>query len=66
MSDHEKRFEIEKTFGLGVLFKLTKTNVAGIKISENGGKLRSNVGISKLNDAVNRTIESHNIRLKIK
>ncbi len=66
MQRQDKPFEIAKTFGLGVLLKLTKKNVQGIKISSNGEKFTSNVTLNKLNDAVNSTIKTHNIKLKIK
>ncbi len=66
MSDIEKPFEVSKTFGLGVLLKLTKKNVSGIEISSNGEKFTSNVNLNTLSDAVNATIEAHNIHLKIK
>jgi hypothetical protein len=66
MEDKNKPFEISKTFGLGVLLKLTKKHIDGIKISSNGEKFTSNVNLNKLNDAVSKTIKNHNIKLKIK
>lgn len=65
MSDREKPFEVTKTFGLGVLLKLTKKNVNGIEISSNGEKFTSNVNLDTLSNAVHATIEAHNINLKI-
>ncbi|MCP3942629.1 MAG: hypothetical protein GY710_14230 [Desulfobacteraceae bacterium] len=65
MNKDKKDFEIKKTFGMGVLLKLTKNSVAGIKISTNGNKFTSNVSLSELSNAVDTTIKSHNIRLKI-
>lgn len=65
MENTDKNFEIEKTFGLGVLLKLTKKNVQGIKISSQGNKFVSNVNITRLNQAVEATLKSHNIKLKI-
>lgn len=62
----EKPFEVSRTFGLGVLLKLTKKSVNGIEISTNGDKFRSNVPVGTLTDAVNATIKAHNIHLKIK
>jgi hypothetical protein len=66
MEHKEKTFELEKTFGLGVLLKLTKKSFQGIEISSNGKKFTSNVTLSKLTDAVNATIKAHNINLKIR
>ena len=60
------KFEITKTFGLGVLLKLTKKNIPGIKITTNGNKFTSNVNLNELSNAVNATMKTHNIRLKIK
>ncbi len=65
MTNEEKPFEITKTFGLGVLLKLTKNNVRGIEISSNGKTFKSNVTLGKMTEAVNATIESHNIHLKV-
>ena len=66
MNNEEKPFEVTRTFGLGVLLKLTKKNVRGIEISSDGEKFTSNVTMDKLTDAVNATIKAHNINLKIK
>ena len=66
MGNSEKNFEIKKTFGLGVLLKLTKKNIPGIKISTKGNKFISNVSLNELSEAVNATMKTHNIRLKIK
>ena len=64
MKHREKPVEIEKTFGIRVLLKLTRTNVEGIKFSEKDGRLTSNVSLNELSRAVDVTVESHNIRLK--
>lgn len=66
MNKNNNKFEITKTFGLGVLLKLTKKNIPGIEITTNGNKFTTNVTFNELNDAVNATIKTHNIRLKIK
>ena len=66
MNKNKKPFEIKKTFGLGVLLKLTKKNVPGIEISTNGNKFTSNVSLNELSEAVETTLKAHNIRLKIK
>ena len=66
MSEENKPFEVEKTFGLGVLLKLTKKNLKGVEISTSGNKFKSNLTLNELNDAVTRVMEAHNIRLKIK
>ncbi len=65
MTNEEKPFEIQKTFGLGVLLKLTKNNCRDIKIVSNGKTFTSNVTLGKMTEAVNATIESHNIQLKV-
>ncbi len=64
MGNSEKNFEIKKTFGLGVLLKLTKKNVQGIEISSQGNKFVSNVSVDRLTQAVEATLKSHNITLK--
>jgi hypothetical protein len=64
MENTDKNFEIKKTFGLGVLLKLTKNNVRGIKISSKGNKFVSNVSVARLTEAVEATLKSHNITLK--
>ncbi len=66
MADKEKPFEVSKSFGLGVLLKLTKKSVKGIEISSNGDKFTSNATMGDLTEAVNATIQRHNIKLKIK
>ncbi len=62
----DKPFEVEKTFGLGVLLKLTQKNVSGIKIATKGNKFTSNLSLSEMNEAVQGVMKTHNIRLKIK
>ncbi|MBU1194841.1 MAG: hypothetical protein KKE62_14475 [Proteobacteria bacterium] len=66
MENSEKPFEVSKSFGLGVLLKLTKKSSSGIEIFSNGEKFTSNVTLGTLTDAVNATIKTHNIKLKIK
>lgn len=66
MNRDGKPFEAEKSFGLGVLLKLTKKNIPGIEISSNNGKFRSNVTLNQLTNAVNATLKTHNIILKVK
>jgi len=65
MENNEKPFEIAKTFGLGVLLKLTKNNCREIKITTGGKTFTSNVTLNKMTEAVNDTIKSHNIHLKV-
>ncbi len=65
MTDQEKPFEIAKSFGLAVLLKLTKTNCRGIEISSDGDTFTSNVSLNKMTEAVNATLKSHNIHLKV-
>ena len=60
-----KSFEVRKTFGLSVLLKLTRKTIDGIEISEVDGRYRSNLGLDEMNQAVTRTMASHNIQLKI-
>ncbi|MCG8614625.1 MAG: hypothetical protein MI802_00305 [Desulfobacterales bacterium] len=66
MSKRDKPFEVEKTFGLGVLLKLTKKNVQGVDIATNGSKFTSSLSLDEVNTAVDRIMKTHNIRLKIK
>jgi hypothetical protein len=66
MTQKNDLLEIKKTFGLGVLLKLTKKNATGIEITTVGNKFTSNVSLNELNDAVETTLKTHNIRLKIK
>jgi hypothetical protein len=66
MNTNNKKFEIKKSFGLGVLLKLTKKNIKGIEITTDGDKFTSNVSLTELSKAVETTIKAHNIRLKIK
>ena len=66
MSKSEKPFEAEKTFGMGVLLKLTKKSVNGVEISSEGDKFTSNMSLTELSDAVDSTLKAHNIRLKVK
>ncbi len=65
MGNADKPFEMQKTFGLDVLLKLIKTNVTGLKVIEDDGKLRVNVGFEELSSVVDKTIKAHNINLKI-
>lgn len=64
--NRDKPFEVEKSFGLGVLLKLTKKNLKGVTIATKGNKFTSDLSLSQINDAVDRVMQTHNIRLKIK
>ena len=64
MHTEDKPFEMEKTFGLGVLLKLIKKNYSNIIISDTGNKFISNVDLSEMRDAVESTLRAHNICLK--
>ncbi|MEH0018351.1 MAG: hypothetical protein V6Z89_01800 [Desulfobacter sp.] len=66
MSKNKKPFEVEKTFGLSVLLKLTQKNVKGVDISTTGNKFTSSLSMDEMSDAVDRVMQTHNIRLKIK
>lgn len=66
MSKPDKPFEAEKTFGMGVLLKLTKKSVNGVEICSEGDKFTSNMSLTELSDAVDSTLKAHNIRLKVK
>ncbi|WDP91863.1 MAG: hypothetical protein HUN04_19975 [Desulfobacter sp.] len=61
----KKDFDAKKTFGLSVLLKLTRKSVEGIEISESNGRYTSNMGTEELVRAVTRTMEAHNIRLRL-
>ncbi len=64
MKNPDESFEMKKTFGLGVLLKLTKNDTKGIKISTTGNKFRSNLSRNELNSAVDKTIKARNIKIK--
>ena len=64
MDTTEKALNIERSFGMGVLLKLAKNNARGIKISTDGKRFSSNVSVNELSKAVDRVLETHNIRLK--
>lgn len=66
MKTGNKPLNIERSFGMGVLLKLTQKNTNGIKISTDGQRFSSNVSLNELSQAVDAVLESHNIRLKIK
>ncbi len=66
MSKGNKPFEVEKSFGLGVLLKLTKKNLKGIDISTTGNKFTSSLTHNEINKAVDRIMQTHNIKIKIK
>ncbi len=65
MDKENKPFQIEKTFGLGVLLKLTQKNVKGIEINTNGNNFTSNVTMGEMDRAVGAVLKTHNIRLKV-
>ncbi|HCY84638.1 MAG TPA: hypothetical protein DHV36_05830 [Desulfobacteraceae bacterium] len=65
MTHTKDTFQIKKTFGLGVLLKLTKNNVQGIRIKTQGDSFVSNVSVGTLSRAVDTTLKKHNIELKI-
>ncbi len=50
MTDNNKSFQIKKTFGVGVLMKLTKKTVPGIKIDTVGDNFVSNVSPDQLKE----------------
>lgn len=62
---NKQPFDAKKTFGLSVLLKLTRKHISGIEISETNGRYTSNLGLDELNKAVTRTMEAHNINLRI-
>lgn len=63
--DKNQLLEMKKTFGLGVLLKLTKTFVKDIEIRTVGDYFVFNGSFAQLKDAVERTMFSHNIRMKV-
>lgn len=65
MDGSNKPFEVERSFGMGVLLKLTKKNVDGVEISSDGEKYTANMTLNELSTAVDSTLEMHNIKLKI-
>lgn len=64
METSSNPYKIKKTFGLSVLLKLTRQNIKDIKIMEDNGSYTSNLDLAELSRAVDRTIQTHNIRLK--
>ena len=58
-------FEIKKSFGIGVLLKLTKKKVSGIEIKTQGNHYLSNVPLDELARAVDSVLEEHHIGLKV-
>ena len=66
MSGDNRPFEVEKSFGLGVLLKLTKKNLKGIDIATIGNKFTSSLSHKEMSKAVDRIMKTHNIRIKIK
>ncbi len=66
MNKNDKPFEVEKSFGLGVLLKLTQKGLKGVDVSTIGNKFTSTLSRKEMNDAVNRIMQTHNIRLKVK
>lgn len=65
MDTRQKQLDVERTFGLGVLLKLTKKNVDGIEITTDGKRFSSNVSLNELSRAVETVLEVHNITLKV-
>lgn len=63
METVNKPFEAERSFGLGVLLKLTQKNIKGIRIRTSGNKFTSNVSLGELRQAVEKTLKRHHIRL---
>lgn len=64
MSNDHKPLDIERSFGLGVLLKLTKKHVDGVEISTDGERFSSNLSVRDLSKAVDTVLETHNIRIK--
>ena len=64
MNENLSALNFEKAFGIKVLLKLTRNFVKDIKISTSGNKISSNVSSNTLNDAVDKTIQRHGIRVK--
>lgn len=62
----KKAFDAKKTFGLSVLLKLTRKSVDGVEISETNGRYTSNLGMEEMTRVVTRTMETHNISLRLK
>ena len=64
MENKSNRFQIKRTFGLGVLLKLTKANVQGLNISTDGVNFIADQNRDQMTQAVEATLEHHNISLK--
>lgn len=65
MESNDKLFNVKKTFGLGVLMKLTKKNMNGIIIESVGDRLVSNSSLDEIKEAVAHITRSHRIRIKV-
>ena len=70
MNDSKKRkdgkypFKIERSFGMAVLLKLTKSEEEKMKTSDDGQVIQSNLSTKELSSAVDKTIDSLGIQLK--
>ena len=64
MEKKNNTFQIKRTFGLGVLLKLTKTNVQGLNISTDGVNFIADRNLDQMTQAVEATLAQHNIALK--
>lgn len=64
MNQIKARIDMNKAFGVKVLLKLAAHTQEGLIISDHENGISSNVGMDKLNDAVDKTIRQHNIALK--
>ena len=65
METKVRPFNVNKTFGIDVLLKLTKARLTNIEAFEDGGKYTFNVSAEELNRAINETLLNHNISLLV-
>ncbi len=66
MNGTNGHFKVERSFGMGVLLKLTKKSINGVEIFSDGENYTSNMTLNELSSAVDTTLKTHNIKLKIK
>ncbi|MCG8563976.1 MAG: hypothetical protein MI747_02740 [Desulfobacterales bacterium] len=64
MENKTNHFQIRRTFGLGVLLKLTKTHARDLTISTDGVNFISDKNQGQLTRRVEATLAKHNIVLK--
>ncbi len=65
MGKEEIALEMNKSYGLAILLKLTKTYIRGIEVCEHNGRWATNVGRKELCYAMDMTVRDHHINVRI-